>query len=483
MEPAVMESGMKGIDRLLQMTARIAVGVFFRDVEAAGRDRVPTEGPVLFVANHINSLVDPALLLARLPRRPRFLAKSTLWKNPVIGPFLVLAGAIPVYRRQDEGVDTNRNVETFARCHEVLATGGSIALFPEGLSHDEPQLQPLRTGVARIALEAERQHGPLGVRIVPVGLVFDEKQTFRSRALVLVGEPLDPLNGLDPAEGAAPEAVHQLTRRVARGLELVTPNYTSWRQADIVERASMLFSRPLSEDTRRSELANALPGHRAFRDGLDWFAANDPDAVAKVSDGIRRYDRLLEVAGLRDEQVAARYPKPVIIRYLARTLSAMLIWMPLALVGTALNWLPYRLVGMVADRTAPTPDTRATYKLFSALFLFPTAWILESVAAFLLAGIPAAAAAAVGAPLTGYAALRFHESRRDLAAEARAYLLLRSKRRAVTELLRRRDDLVDQIYDLVDRYEEAQVRHAKSGVPPFRPSEPRRRKEREGDAK
>src|ERR1041384_4770224 len=65
--------------------------------------------------------------------------------------------------------------------------GGSLALVPEGKSHSDPALQPLKTGAARIVLEAERKLPGLGVRIVPVGLLFDRKGKFRSRALVQVG--------------------------------------------------------------------------------------------------------------------------------------------------------------------------------------------------------------------------------------------------------------------------------------------------------
>jgi len=441
---------MNVVDRLIRMAARLAVGVFFREVEVIGADRVPDRGPVLFVANHVNSLVDPTLLLARLPRRARFLAKSTLWKNPFVSPFLVLAGAIPVYRHQDQGVDTTRNVETFDRCHQALATGGCIALFPEGMSHDEPRLQPLRTGVARIALEAEQRHGPLGLRIVPVGLIFDDKNTFRSRALVLVGEELAPIEGA--GEGPAADAVRRLTQRVADGLVEVTPNYRSWRDARVVEQAASLFARPLAEDTRRTRLAESFPLEKAFREGLEELKTTDPAAVNALFADIRRYGRLLRVAGLRDEQVAARYSSPLIARYLFRTTLTLLVWLPMAVVGTVIHWLPYRLVAEVARRAAPTPDTRATYKLFSSIFLFPSTWLLWSTAAWCVAGWHAAAAALVAVPLSGYAALRFHEQRVEVIAEARAYLLLRSGRRAVAELARRRYDLVDRIYDLVDAY-------------------------------
>ncbi|MDX1648326.1 MAG: lysophospholipid acyltransferase family protein, partial [Myxococcota bacterium] len=209
--------------------ARLLLRIFFRSVEVVGAERVPPGGPVLLVANHHNSLIDPALVLGFLPRRPRFLAKSTLWKIPGIRQLLELAAVIPVVRRQDvaAGEDPSRNLETFARCHEALAAGDAVALFPEGVSHDAPHLAPLRTGAARIALEAEARFGPLGVRIVPVGLTFDAKGRFRSRALVRVGEPVDaaawrPLHRRDPRAAA-----RDLTDAIRRGLEAVTLNYAS----------------------------------------------------------------------------------------------------------------------------------------------------------------------------------------------------------------------------------------------------------------
>ncbi|HEY4565187.1 MAG TPA: 1-acyl-sn-glycerol-3-phosphate acyltransferase, partial [Thermoanaerobaculia bacterium] len=116
---------MSGPDRFLRALARFVLKAFFREVEAVGAERIPLHRPLVLVANHVNGLIDPILLMGPLPVVPRFLAKSTLWKNPLVRPFLDLAGAIPVYRRQDEGSDPAKNAETFSRSHELLAQGGA----------------------------------------------------------------------------------------------------------------------------------------------------------------------------------------------------------------------------------------------------------------------------------------------------------------------------------------------------------------------
>src|SRR5262245_9912483 len=232
------------LDRAARALARVLLAVFFRSAEVQGIERVPSSGPVLFVANHGNGLVDPMVLVALLPRLPRFLAKHTLWKNPAVWPLLQLAGALPVYRAQ-EG-DTARNEQTFARCFAELARGGAVALFPEGISHAEPALQPLRTGAARIALGAAAESAE-PIAIVPVGLTFEEKRIFRSRLLLCVGEPIAV-----PRETAtSADAVRALTEAIVTGLRAVTLNTDSWHTAKLLERAAEIYS---------ADPARAMPG-------------------------------------------------------------------------------------------------------------------------------------------------------------------------------------------------------------------------------
>src|SRR3989442_7540506 len=185
---------------LVRAVFGLVLRVFFRRIEVSGSAHVPARGPVMFVLNHPNGLVDPAFLLCLAPRRVSFLAKAPLFRMPVIGFFCRAFDAIPVSRRQDAGFDPAQNRQTFGVARAVLASGGAIGVFPEGASHSEAKLRPLKTGAARIALGAAAAL-PTDARmqIVPAGLYYRAKRVFRSAAPL----PFAPPFSVDPQPLAA----------------------------------------------------------------------------------------------------------------------------------------------------------------------------------------------------------------------------------------------------------------------------------------
>src|SRR6202795_1753911 len=208
--------------RIIVALLQFALRVYFRRVEVAGLENVPGDSPVIFVLNHPNALVDPAFLLCLAPRRVVFVAKAPLFRMPVIGYLVRALDSLPAYRRQDEGEDPTRNIETFNAARQLLARGVTIGICPEGVSHDEPRLKPLKTGAARIALAAASSDVAMDLKIVPVGLYYTEKTTFRSSALLYFAEglPVKPVV-LEP-DGTPPRvAVRELSDRIEKALREV----------------------------------------------------------------------------------------------------------------------------------------------------------------------------------------------------------------------------------------------------------------------
>ncbi len=128
------------------------------------------EGPVIFVCNHPNGLIDPALVFVITHRRVTFLAKAPLFKLPVIGWILKGLEALPVYRKQDDPTQMRGNEGTLEAARTALVKGRAITIFPEGRSHSEPMLaraedrrRPHRPG--RRARGSPGAHRPGGLHL------------------------------------------------------------------------------------------------------------------------------------------------------------------------------------------------------------------------------------------------------------------------------------------------------------------------------
>lgn len=208
----------------------IALHWFYSDIQIEGRNRLPSSGPVLLAASHHNALVDALIAVWVSPRRLTLTAKATLMDNAFLAWLLSLVGVVPLRRAADEkkkAVDPSRNAGAFESLLAALEEDAIILIFPEGKSHSEPALAPLRTGVARIALEARDVRRIEHLMIVPLGINFEDKGNPGTAVLAEIGDPLS----LD-SMGAV--NVDSLTAEVGRRLAAVSlkaPRPSSDREA------------------------------------------------------------------------------------------------------------------------------------------------------------------------------------------------------------------------------------------------------------
>ena len=286
--------------RILCAVLRLALRIYFRRVEIVGVENVPADKPVIFVLNHPNALVDPVFLLCLAPRRVSFLAKAPLFRMPVIGSLVRALDSLPAYRQQDAGEDVTRNRETFEAAWKLLSRGGTIGICPEGVSHNEPRLKPLKTGAARIALGAASSGGQLDVKIVPVGLYYTEKTTFRSSALLRFGEPIN----VEPVElqpdGAPPrEAVHALRKQIEEALRDVILHAEHDEALALVDRVEQIFSADeLSEHDEEQSLARSLQVRQRLLEGYGILRTHSPKRIAAIDVRVNRLHSELQQAGI-----------------------------------------------------------------------------------------------------------------------------------------------------------------------------------------
>lgn len=143
------------------LLSRWICGIYFRRREA-GFEHIPATGPFILAANH-SSFMDPPLVGASCSRAISYLARESLFSNPLFGRILRSVGSVPVDRDGASG----KGLKTIL---ERLIGGDGIILFPEGTRSSDGQLQKGRAGVGLVVIKS-------GAPVVPVR-VFGTYEAF-----------------------------------------------------------------------------------------------------------------------------------------------------------------------------------------------------------------------------------------------------------------------------------------------------------------
>ncbi len=286
-----------------RFVVRAIVWSYYAPVRITGRSRLP-DAPVLFVANHQDSLLDPVLVGAVARRPVRFLAKATLFDLPVLGTLLRALGMIPAYRAQDDATQLRRNLEILNRAAEVLAGGDAVGIFPEGKSHDLPRIEQIKAGAARIAIKAvELARDGRTPWLVPVGLNFERKEGFRTALWIQVGEPLDLATFLRGYENSK-QAQRAVSAEIEIRLKRAAIHLDDVDLAPLLDQLEHLVPRPGLNSP--GPLAR-LQLRKRIADAMNHFYATDQTRAAAAESMLRAYHSELAANGIEPGSPIMRF--------------------------------------------------------------------------------------------------------------------------------------------------------------------------------
>jgi glycerol-3-phosphate O-acyltransferase / dihydroxyacetone phosphate acyltransferase len=427
---------------LLRGAAGIALRWYYADVtitrdwlsSANDDEDLLRTAPLLVVVNHPNALVDVLIAGRAVPRRLLFTAKSTLFSNSVSRVLLSAIGVVPLRRSTDETdgrPDPSRNAAVFNELARALSRRQAILIFPEGRSHDEPAIAPLKTGVARIALHAKTHSGVRQIRVLPIGLIFQRKDVPRSRALAIIGESLD-LDSWVPQSPAS--AVDDLTAEIDARLRSITLNYAS---ADEARSQTVLATRlaaliryeapsvGVSGDLRgQATIARLLP---KVRDALKRGDSHLQRRGAELEAQVESFHATLDAHRISlNDLTISRELRPG-VHFVFREGILLLLAGPVALWGWVNHLIPFRAALIVGKRTRASAADPAMRTIVAGVAFVLMMYMLQSAVVAFVAGPWWALAYVISLPLAADVNLRLRERLGRAIRRARTYLLFRTR--------------------------------------------------------
>lgn len=258
------------------MRAYIKTGLFFlhKKINVVGKKNIPKKGPVIFIGNHQNALIDAILIPTTNKRNIHFLARAAAFKNKPISTFLSSLNMIPVYRIRDGFGKIEKNFEIFEKCVELLNKGKAIEIFAEGEHHLFRRIMPLKKGFARILTSALRKYPDLEIQIVPVGLNYDSRLKFPASVSVHYGKPILANNFIEINK---PDLrFTKIMNRVNSSLKELTLHVEDLENyEDIISKVTSLnidYTDPIEANKIVKNINNIQSKSTAKNKNINWFS-------------------------------------------------------------------------------------------------------------------------------------------------------------------------------------------------------------------
>ena len=340
----------------LRGLVRALVRFYYPRIEVTGGELIPREGPVLLVANHPNSLIDPVLLGIAAGRPVKLMAKAPLFDVPVFGGVMRALGMVPAYRGSDDARQVAKNLESLAAAAGEVAAGGAMGIFPEGKSHDAAQLALVRSGAARLAMQAVAARRARSaatpsppIQVVPVGINYERKERFRTAVWIKVGRPIDADTWLHMHAGDEHLAMRTLTQEIGARLRRCIVHLDDPAWESLLDDVEALL--PPAPGGRAQVLAT-LHQRKRVADAINYFHRADPSRAQAAARRVSSHAAALARAGVPPDARLFRLHGCRLGATLARDGLGMLLGGFVGVLGFVHHAIPYALVRLAAGRTA-----------------------------------------------------------------------------------------------------------------------------------
>jgi glycerol-3-phosphate O-acyltransferase/dihydroxyacetone phosphate acyltransferase len=368
------------IYHLLLALFKITVKLFFSSFKVKGRANIPSNKPLLIVANHPSTFMDPIVMAIAAKRRVHFIAKGEAFRSKFAQWLLPKFSMIPIYRKEHDPHLSHKNDETFEKVYEILEKGGAVIIFPEGISITDRILKKIKSGTMRMALGAEAKNDfKLDVHILPMGLNFSDPHRFRSKVEVRIGTPIPVREYKEAYLADSMKGIQLLKERVRVSIEGLIFCVDSPDTDQLISRLESIYKRNFLDKENRYhlQLDEEIRISELVRERVNYFIKNDPSRVENMSHQLENHAELMKFLNLDGEVVDVVGGNK--LKFTIRDYWYFIIGFPVFLFGLINNYLPYKLPGILANKLNSRADFRGSILMASGTFIFLIFYVIQTI--------------------------------------------------------------------------------------------------------
>ena len=429
--------------RILKLIVGIGITFYYKKVVRKNTHYLKHDGPMIIIANHPNTLMD-AWIIGHICQQPiHYMAKGTLFNSKFKLWLLQSLNMIPINRSGESKAKGVSNADSFEACYKILEEGKTLVIFPEGTSFQERILRELKSGTARIALEAERRNaGKLNLLVVPVGLNYLKAEKFRSSVFVHVGRPIQVSNYLLNDEKMVGIQAKKLTEQFRIELESVLANASTKEEELFIHHILEIIQSKYYKEEFKS-IEGEIELFRIIRDNLQAFNLTQPWLIQEISELVENIRWNVRKLNIKTDFLDRKFRSRMFFRQMLFSILFLLIGLPIFIIGLIHNYLQYKLTDKLIPKLTKDVEYYAPLAVLIGLFLYPLVYGLFVVGANQLFGLVFWEKLVYFSimPLSGLFAYFFHRYMAHINYKWKYIFLMFNDREAMKELQEKRNKL------------------------------------------
>jgi 1-acyl-sn-glycerol-3-phosphate acyltransferase len=367
---------------VLRNYARFVHNAYYEEICIVGAENIPEDEPVIFAPNHQNALMDALAILLYLKQQPVFMARADIFKQPTTKKILTFLKIIPVFRIRDGIESLSNNDESFLTALKVLKAYEPVGIMPEGNHGEQRRLRPLKKGLMRFAFMAQEDFGKkANVQIIPVGLEYKHYSRFRSKLLIIFGQPINVAGYMQAYGENQQKTLMDLREHLADAMTKNMLNIDNTEYYDTIWNVKELFGQEYQQKMNfENDYYGLFKAEKLIADKLTHIANSQPEVLHSLKAEVLEYNLGLKRLNISDQAFKSDEPK---IKDLAFDLLRYILFLPFFAIAVAFNAIPFFGVSSFAKKKIKDPQFVSSVKYVLLLIAFPLYYLL-----FLLMPIP-----------------------------------------------------------------------------------------------